>query len=211
MIRHLKDTDSIIMKYLCSLLLLFCLGNVNALGEERTANDNAPVISDGYHRSKAQKAVATSTDIGLIVLPTAAFIGVLIEHDWTGLKQGLLSGATAFAAMYALKYAVKEKRPDGSNLHSFPSGHTTTAFATATFLQRRYGWKVGVPAYVLSTYIGWGRIYAKKHYWWDVLAGAALGAGASLIYTRPFAKKHELELSPSASPAGLAISASLVF
>ncbi len=167
--------------------------------------------TESFHYTKAQRGVRVSTDVAVIVLPVATLAGVLIEHDWEGLKQGALSGVTMLGATYILKYAVKEERPDHSNRHSFPSGHTGTSFATATFLQRRYGWKLGVPAYVVATYVGWGRIYAKKHHWWDVLAGAAIGAGASLIYTRPFAKKHELVFEPSASPAGINFSASLVF
>ena len=76
--------------------------------------------------------------------------------------------------------------------------HTSVSFTAATFIQRRYGWKWGVPAYVLSTYVGWSRVYGKKHDWWDVAAGAVIGAGSSLIFTRPFAKKHPLTLSPVA-------------
>ena len=45
----------------------------------------------------------------------------------------------------ALKYTVQRDRPDHSNNKSFPSGHAASAFATATVLQRYYGWKVGVP------------------------------------------------------------------
>ena len=71
------------------------------------------------------------------------------------------------------------------------------SFQGAAFLQRRYGWKFGAPAYAVSAYVGWGRIYAKKHDIWDVLAGAALGAGSAYIYTRPFARKHELTLAPA--------------
>lgn len=153
----------------------------------------------------------TSTDVLLIALPATALTGVLLNHDWEGLKQGALAGITELAAVFILKYAVKERRPDGSNKHSFPSGHTAMGFATATFLQRRYGWKFGVPAYVVASYIGWGRIYARKHHWWDVAAGAVIGAGASLIFTHPFSKKHELALEPWASPSGVILSASFTF
>lgn len=164
-----------------------------------------------FHRSHARKAVGVSTDVVLIAMPVATLAGVLIMQDWTGLKQGALAGVTSIGAMMLLKYTVREKRPDGSNYHSFPSGHTSCMFTNATFLQRRYGWKFGVPAYALATYVGWGRVYAKKHHWWDVVVGAALGAGASLIYTRPFAEKHELMIEPSATPGGVNVTASLVF
>ncbi len=186
------------------MMLLLCIG----IGWSPVyAEDSA----ETFHRTKAQKGVGVSTDVAVVALPVAALAGVLIEHDWEGLKQGALSGVTMLGATYILKYAVKEDRPDHSNKHSFPSGHTGTSFATATFLQRRYGWKVGVPAYVVATYVGWGRVYAKKHHWWDVLAGAAIGAGSSLIYTRPFAKKYDLVFEPSATPTGVNFSASFVF
>ena len=56
------------------------------------------------------------------------------------------------------------------------------AFDGATFLMRRYGWKWGVPAYAVSCYVAWGRVHANKHDWWDVLGGAAIGAGADAVY-----------------------------
>lgn len=167
--------------------------------------------SEAPHLSSSRKGVKVSTDVGLIALPVATLAGVLIEQDWTGLKQGALTAVTTAGATLILKYAVKEKRPDGSNFHSFPSGHTSTTFATATFLQRRYGWKFGVPAYAVATYVGWGRVYAKKHHWWDVVAGAAIGAGSALIYTRPFAEKHDLSLIPYAGPDGVAVDLALTF
>ncbi len=40
-----------------------------------------------------------------------------------------------------LKFTVQRERPDGSNRKSFPSGHSASAFATATVLHRHYGWK----------------------------------------------------------------------
>lgn len=164
-----------------------------------------------FYRTPAQKGVKTSTDVILVAMPVATLAGVLIEQDWQGLKQGALTAATSLGVTYILKYTVKEDRPDHSNHHSFPSGHASTTFATATFLQRRYGWKVGVPAYALATYVGWGRVFSKKHHWWDVVAGAAIGAGSALIYTRPFAKKHEIEISGCHTGDGCCFSASMTF
>lgn len=187
------------MRIIFALVLMACSSVVSVAQNEDS------------HLSSSRKGVRISTDVGLIALPVATLAGVIIEQDWTGLKQGALSVVTTAGATLILKYAVKEKRPDGSNFHSFPSGHTSTTFATATFLQRRYGWKFGVPAYVVATYVGWGRVYARKHHWWDVVAGAAIGAGASFIYTRPFAEKHDLTISPSAGPGGVSFSASLTF
>ena len=89
--------------------------------------------------------------------------------------------------------------------------HTATSFAAAAFIQRRYGWKWGLPAYVLSTYVGWSRIYGKKHDGWDVLAGATIGAGCSYIFTRPFAQKHQLTINPVAGDGCVGIYTSMRF
>lgn len=159
----------------------------------------------------SRKAVRTSGDVGAILLPVAGLTAILINKDWEGLKQGVFAGATTLGITYALKYIVKKDRPDHSDNHSFPSMHTSVSFTAAAFIQRRYGWKWGLPAYVLSTYVGWSRVYGKKHDWWDVAAGAAIGAGSSYIFTRPFAKKHELTISPVAGDGHYGFYASMKF
>lgn len=63
---------------------------------------------------------------------------------------------------------------------SFPSGHTSLAFATATTLSIQYKkWYVTVPAYVWASSVGYSRMYLGKHYPSDVLAGAAVGIGTA--------------------------------
>lgn len=159
----------------------------------------------------SRKAVRTSGDIGAVLLPVAGLTAILVQKDWQGLKQGVFAGITTLGVTYALKYTVKKERPDRSDNHSFPSMHTSVSFTAASFIQRRYGWKWGIPAYVVSTYVGWSRVYGKKHDWWDVAAGAAIGIGSSYIFTRPFAKKHELTLSPVAGDGHCGIYASMKF
>ena len=153
--------------------------------------------------SGSRKAVRTSGDVLAFVTPVASLTTVLVLQDWKGLKQG---GMT-----YALKYLIKKERPDGSDKHSFPSMHTSVSFTGAAFIQRRYGWKWGIPAYAIASYVGWSRTYAKKHDWWDVVAGAALGAGSAYIFTRPFAKKHDLAISPVAGDGYCGFYTSLKF
>ncbi len=152
--------------------------------------------------SDARKAVRTSGDVLAFVTPAASLITVLALKDWEGLKQGALTGVTTLGVTYALKYLIKKERPDQSDNHSFPSMHTSVSFAGAAFIQRRYGWKWGIPAYALSAYVGWSRVYGKKHDWWDVVAGAAIGVGSAYIFTHPFARKHDLNISPVAGGDG---------
>jgi undecaprenyl-diphosphatase len=67
--------------------------------------------------------------------------------------------------------------------HSFPSGHTWTAFAIATlmllFFGRKYWW-----AYLIAAAIGYSRIYNGVHFPLDVLGGACGGALLALIVWR---------------------------
>ena len=147
--------------------------------------------------AQTRHRVDQSTDYLMFVPGLTGMAISLYERDYQGLKQLALSGATSAAVNYLLEVSIKKDRPDHSGSHAFPSTHVAASFTGAAFLQRRYGWKWGIPAYLLSSYVGWGRIYAKKHDIWDVLAGAAIGAGASLVYTRPFAKKANLVLAPA--------------
>ena len=152
--------------------------------------------------AQSREAVGTSTDIAMFAPAVAGATVALVKKDYEGLLQLGGSLAVSVAASYALKYTVKKERPDGSDNHAFPSNHTGFSFAGATFLQKRYGWKWGVPAYLVSGYVAWGRIYAKRHDVWDVLAGAAIGVGSGFLFTTPFAKKHDVVLAPTVNHEG---------
>jgi membrane-associated phospholipid phosphatase len=104
----------------------------------------------------------------------------------------------------AIKMSVGRTRPDGTQ-YSFPSGHASVTFATATVLQRDLGWKVGVPAYGLATYVAASRIQDKRHFLSDVAFGAAIGivAGRSVTVGRGDAR---FAVAPAAAPGGGGIS-----
>lgn len=82
-----------------------------------------------------------------------------------------------------LKTAIRRERPDGQDNKSFPSGHTSNAFAVASVLERHYGWKAGVPAYAAAVAVGYSRLVHDKHFLSDVVAGATLGliVGRSVV------------------------------
>ena len=73
-----------------------------------------------------------------------------------------------------IKVSVGRRRPDGGRL-SFPSGHTSSSSATAAVLQRRLGWKVGLPAYGLAAFVAGSRLQENKHFMSDVVFGAGIG------------------------------------
>lgn len=69
-----------------------------------------------------------------------------------------------------------------SKSYSFPSGHTSVAFATATSLALTHKkWYIVLPAYLWAGSVGYSRMYLGKHYPSDVLGGAVVGAGSSLL------------------------------
>jgi undecaprenyl-diphosphatase len=70
-----------------------------------------------------------------------------------------------------------------TSTHSFPSGHSATAFACATVLASLAPrWRV--PFFVLAALIAFSRIYNGVHYPTDVLAGSALGVLVGLAVLR---------------------------
>jgi membrane-associated phospholipid phosphatase len=102
-----------------------------------------------------------------------------------------------------IKVAARRTRPDGTSL-SFPSGHSASAFATASVLQGQLGWKVGAPAYGAAAWVAASRMHAKRHYFSDVIAGAAIGimAGRSVTVGKG---QMKFAMSPAPVPRGIAV------
>ena len=89
-----------------------------------------------------------------------------------------LSTLISAAIVLPLKKITKIQRPDSSAFNSFPSGHTTTAFAAAEFLRMEYKdvspW-YGIAGYAVAATTGILRLYNNKHWVSDVVAGAGFG------------------------------------
>ena len=109
--------------------------------------------------------------------------GVEAESTWQRRigVQVLAFGVNA-AVTYSLKHAIHEKRPDGTDNHSFPSGHTSVAFSGATVLMHEYRkvspW-IGVAGYAVATGVAVDRVRRNRHHWEDVVAGAAIGVASA--------------------------------
>lgn len=91
-----------------------------------------------------------------------------------------------------IKFSVNETRPDGSSRDSFPSGHTTTAFAFASVVAMNHDWYWAVPAYTFAAFVGYSRINDNKHYLHDVTVGATIGAvyGMGIYYLDQKNEQH---------------------
>jgi membrane-associated phospholipid phosphatase len=97
-----------------------------------------------------------------------------------------------------LKYISHVQRPDSSDYHSFPSGHTAEAFMAATFLHKEFGTKsiyYSIAAYTIASSVGLLRIANNRHWTSDVLAGAAFGILATNLAYKVFPLKSSQSLS----------------
>jgi hypothetical protein len=98
----------------------------------------------------------------------------------------------------ALKFTAQRTRPDGSDDLSFPSGHSASSFATAAVLHRHFGWKVGVPAYLVAGYVATARVHDNRHYLSDVVFGAAMGFAGERTVMR--SGRYTVGVRPSVGP-----------
>lgn len=139
----------------------------------------------------------------------------------TGLKAYLLSGGASFI----LKHLFHRHRPGDDNPPnpylwegpfpfttdntSFPSGHTTTAFAIASVLAQGYKDKlwIGLTSYSVATLVGLSRVYDGKHWASDVLVGAVLGTFVGTVLSKiNFNSKSNFSINPTTLPGGYGMS-----
>jgi membrane-associated phospholipid phosphatase len=138
-------------------------------------------------------------DAVAVLLPAGALGTGTLKKDPEGIRQFAASFALDVGVTYGLKYTIEKERPDGSNRRSFPSAHTSVAFQSAAYLQRRYGWTYGAAAYLAASFVGYSRVRAEKHFTEDVLAGAAIGVASSWLFVTPY---ENVSLTPVAGREG---------
>jgi membrane-associated phospholipid phosphatase len=153
-----------------------------------------PLPSDDFFRfmSNSNVYVYAGTPV------TMAVVG-LVGHDNDLLRNAAVMAAgtaVAYGVTLGLKHTVKRERPfltypddivnksgiDWSDSYSFPSGHSTMAFATATALSLEYPkWYVIVPSYAYAGTVAYSRMHLGVHYPSDVLTGAIIGSGCAVL------------------------------
>jgi membrane-associated phospholipid phosphatase len=120
-----------------------------------------------------------------VALPITATGLTLVFKDSEGAWEFGESEALAMGTTFALKFAIHKTRPNGKR-YSFPSGHATATFTSAMFMNKRYGWEYGLPAYALAAFVSYSRVAVGQHYTTDVIGGAAVGILSSYLLTHPY-------------------------
>lgn len=130
--------------------------------------------------------------------PAVMAVTGLINHDNKMVRNSIVTiGSTIVNVTLtnALKYTIDRERPfitypdiikkSNPDSPSFPSGHTSNAFATATSVSLAYPeWYVIVPSYLYAGTVAYSRMHLGVHYPSDVLAGALIGAGSAWLTYR---------------------------
>lgn len=153
------------------MAVMFTLYSITAAASEYTSSDEFPA------------------DVITALVPFATYGLVRYKkEDRKGESQFLRSTGVTLFVNSALRLGFNQtswgERPNGSP-YGFPSGHASFMVSNAAFLQDRYGWQYGLPAYLLSGYVSWVRVDTGHHRWRDIVAGAAVGYTVSKLYVTP--------------------------
>jgi membrane-associated phospholipid phosphatase len=143
------------------------------------------VFTNSGFAQEEHKAIERIGDIGQIVIPVFGWAMTVLHKDEKGFQQTLQSFTISMVVTHGMKWAIDRERPNGGE-GSMPSGHTTAAFSGASFLQQRYGWKYGAPAYAAAAFVGYSRVKTNNHHTSDVLVGAAIGIVPNIFLTDRF-------------------------
>jgi membrane-associated phospholipid phosphatase len=166
----------------------------------RSINSPETLSSDKFFQFMSNSDVY----ISLGIPATMGTVG-LIKNDDQLIRNACVTFATigvSSAITLAMKYSFSRTRPyitypdiikkSKGVSPSFPSGHTSMAFATATSLSLTYPkWYVIVPTYTWASTVGYSRMHLGVHYPSDVLVGALVGAGSAWLTHTVNKKLHK--------------------
>lgn len=145
---------------------------------------------------KTMKITSESIYPAMVITPGSLVLSGYINEDKVMMRNGAKTGVAIGLNVLltsGLKYAINRPRPyvrypndiikrADVGKYSFPSGHTSTAFATATALTlSTKKWYVAVPSYAYACAVGYSRMRLGVHFPSDVLGGMVIGIGSSLL------------------------------
>jgi hypothetical protein len=152
------------------------------------AMERTPIFGSEAGAQSASDYLRNGLLVEAVVVPLATpsgdTPGQWLPAKAKGYGVDLAAAATTCGVTELLKDAVERERPDGTNDSSFPSGHASAAFFSATLANRSFRHIDGledvrpvldVANTALAAGVGWARVEAGKHHPADVLVGAALG------------------------------------
>jgi membrane-associated phospholipid phosphatase len=176
-----------------TLLLSFVFANSQSVDLKLLNKINGPV------NAQTDKTWNTISDLNApvcIITPVTIFLVGQFRKDKVFVNKSYEVASSVLIAevfTFSLKNIISRDRPyvtypneifqkteaDG---HSFPSGHTSTAFALATSMTLNFPeWYIIVPFYAYASAIAYSRMYLGVHYPSDVLGGIIVGAGSAYL------------------------------
>jgi len=141
------------------------------------------------------KTISNSVNTISIATPAVIYSLGLLKHDKDLKQAGVFIGETFLVNTIittGLKRGLQRPRPfitypdldkqSAGGSYSFPSGHTSDAFSTATAVSMTFPkWYVVAPSFLWASAVGYSRMDLGVHYPTDVLAGAIVGCGTAFL------------------------------
>jgi len=194
------------------LFLFFFIETVSAQNMDIDFLKEANVHRNQHLDGTFQFISNTEGFIG-IGTPIAICAAGIIQHDKKLLNKGItmtVGLVTATTITYGLKKIINRDRPaqtypyiqafEKQKHYSFPSGHTSNAFVTATNISLACRkWYVVAPSFIWASSVGYSRMHLGMHYPSDVAVGALIGMGSAWLayktnkYYKKFYTKKELK------------------
>tara|TARA_B110000285_G_scaffold70069_1_gene80675 strand:+ start:7920 stop:8525 length:606 start_codon:yes stop_codon:yes gene_type:complete len=179
-----------------AVLFAFILIQINVSGQNFDIDLLRKVNIDRNPKLDQPFSFITQSDapISFFIPATILTIGLIKKDSVLRRKALVIGGSLIISTVVSsvIKFTVKRDRPfvtypeviklTGGGSPSFPSGHTSLAFSTATSLSLMFPkWYVITPAYLWAGAVGYSRMHLGVHYPSDVLIGGIIGAGSALL------------------------------